>query len=79
MFQKWEAETDTRSHTQVKASIARNIKKEVKKLYPMLGEDLDQIFPKKQPIFLMKCLQRVTVVESRGFWWFYRVSDGWCV
>mmetsp|Transcript_5035 Transcript_5035/g.9270 ORF Transcript_5035/g.9270 Transcript_5035/m.9270 type:complete len:225 (+) Transcript_5035:3636-4310(+) len=76
MFQKFDASKDIRSHTQVKGSIARNIKKEVKKLYPQLDEVIDHIFPKKNPVYLVKCHQIVTVVESRDFWWFYRVRNG---
>jgi len=56
--------------------VARNIKKEVKQRYPQLNEILDEIFPKKHPVYLMKCSQHVTVIESRGFLWFWRISDG---
>mmetsp|Transcript_29526 Transcript_29526/g.41166 ORF Transcript_29526/g.41166 Transcript_29526/m.41166 type:complete len:219 (+) Transcript_29526:109-765(+) len=76
MFKKFDAETDIRSHTQMKASVARKIIKEAKTRYPQLGEIMDMIFPKKQPVYLVKCAQHVTCVESRGFWWFWRIRDG---
>ena len=46
---------DVRSHAMVKASIARGIKSELVERYSdVLGETLDQMFPKKEPIYLMK-------------------------
>lgn len=78
MFRKFEGIQDIRSNTQVKSSVVRDVKKQVTQLYgsTLTAEILSQIFPKKQPVFLVKSLAYVTFVESRGFLWFWRIRTG---
>ena len=67
MFKKFSPSESVAGRSQVKTSVARKIRKDVEAAYPMLGEDLDALFPKKAPMHLVKCLHHVqlVVVENR--------------
>jgi len=76
MFKKFTKEADVSNHSQVKTSIQRNIRKQIQQNYPDLEKDLDFIFPKKTPIYVTKCSNRVNLVVCNKIVWFFNYYDG---
>lgn len=77
MFKKFIPDENISGHSQVKTSVARNIKKKILKSYPKLKEVLDSVFPKKEPMFVTKCPNHVNlVVNFEGEAWFFNERDG---
>lgn len=82
MFQKF-TKSEISGQTQTKSSVARNIKGEptliVAKIlaqYPMLQDFIDELIPKKQPLFIVKCLDRVSLISVNDEYLFFQHFDG---
>jgi len=55
MFKRFDPSTDVSTSTQVKSSVQRGIKSEIRSSHPALTEEiLDQLLPKKQPLVQYK-------------------------
>ncbi|KNC84285.1 malignant T cell-amplified sequence 1 [Sphaeroforma arctica JP610] len=62
--------------TQTKSSVARGIRQKVLDSYPMLEDEIESLFPKKQPLFLVKCHDRIQMIHSNGEPLFFNEHDG---
>jgi PUA domain protein len=81
MFQKFTKE-DINGQTQTKSSVTRNIKgtliltAKLVSQYPSIEAIIDDLIPKKSPLFLVKCLDRVTLVQVNDQYLFFQHFDG---
>ncbi|CAI8509805.1 unnamed protein product [Hanseniaspora opuntiae] len=61
MFKKL-TKQDIKGESPMKSSFSRNLKQELLNKYPnMTAEQLDEILPKKKPISLIKCEDRLSL------------------
>jgi len=67
MFKKFGKE-EVSGYTQVKASVARGIRSSIAEQYPYLAEHgiLDELIPKKEPLFVAKCSNYMQVACLHG-------------
>jgi hypothetical protein len=79
MFKKFTIKSDVSAHTQVKSSVARKIIKAIVAQYPMLADEVEQLFPKKGAIFTSKVPGYLGLVTCQDFIWFFTTRDGACV
>lgn len=76
MFKKFIPDENISGHSQVKTSVQRNIKKKILVSYPCLKQQIDIIFPKKEPMFVTKCHNHVNlVVNNQGQAWFFNERE----
>lgn len=76
MFKKFVAKEEVSGTTQLKSSVQRGIKSTVKELYPSIDPYLDQVFPKKDQIVLIKCKEHIEIIAVKGELVFFRQRDG---
>eukprot|EP00735_Rhodelphis_limneticus_P004077 TRINITY_DN15629_c0_g1::TRINITY_DN15629_c0_g1_i1::g.18678::m.18678 TRINITY_DN15629_c0_g1::TRINITY_DN15629_c0_g1_i1::g.18678 ORF type:complete len:183 (+),score=69.28,sp/Q6DER1/MCTS1_XENTR/57.14/2e-69,PUA/PF01472.15/2e-15 TRINITY_DN15629_c0_g1_i1:95-643(+) len=62
--------------TQVKTSVQRGIRSKLVEQMPYLADYVDDILPKKEPMFIAKCAEHVSVVVMNGEPLFYNKRDG---
>eukprot|EP00808_Paulinella_micropora_P022754 g68125.t1 len=74
MFKKFQVKTSVSGRSQVKTSVARNIKKQIKELYPQL--EMDELFPKKAPLVVVKCDNHIQLVLSNNEVLFFNHRNG---
>ncbi|KAF0978640.1 hypothetical protein FDP41_002460 [Naegleria fowleri] len=75
MFKKWTKE-EVGSITKLKSSVERGIRKSIEEQYPMLGESLEDIIPKKVPLVVAKCPGQVKIYISNNEPKFFTIHDG---
>jgi PUA domain protein len=75
MFKKF-TKQDIHGQTQAKSSVMRAIKQSIVEQYPLLEEHIDELLPKKQPLYLVKCLDRVVLLQSQDQFLFFQSFDG---
>eukprot|EP00457_Paulinella_chromatophora_P017695 gb/GEZN01018792.1/.p1 GENE.gb/GEZN01018792.1/~~gb/GEZN01018792.1/.p1 ORF type:complete len:185 (+),score=13.63 gb/GEZN01018792.1/:118-672(+) len=77
MFKKFQVKTSVSGRSQVKTSVARNIKKQIVSLYPQLESEMDILFPKKAPFVVVKCENHIqlVLVQSEVLFWNHRNGD----
>merc|ERR1712012_1422760 len=76
MFKKFVAKEEISGSTQLKSSVQRGIKTTIKDTYPSIDPYLDQIFPKKDQIVLIKCKEHIEILAVKGELVFFRQRDG---
>jgi len=76
MFKKFVAKEEISGTSQIKSSVQRGIKAKVKESYPSIEPYLDQIFPKKDSIVLVKCKEHIEILAVKGELVFFRQRDG---
>lgn len=76
MFKKFVAKDEVSGTSQLKSSVQRGIKQKVKDSYPSIEPYLDQIFPKKDSIVLVKCKDHIEILAVKGELVFFRQRDG---
>jgi PUA domain protein len=67
---------DIGSFSQVKSSVQRSIRGKIIEQYPMLGDAMDKIVPKKQPMVIAKLQPHIQIVVLDGEPVFYQQRDG---
>ena len=65
MFKKFDVDTDITSQIQVKQSVQKAIRANIRDQYPLLTPYLDEIIPKKEPVNLIKGKDHVEIVACR--------------
>ncbi|SCQ16373.1 cell cycle regulator protein, putative [Plasmodium ovale] len=60
----------------MKSSVQRSIKMTILKLYPKLEEFIEDIFPKKGPLFLGKCTNHITIIIGNNEVLFFQIRNG---
>ncbi|KAL2915095.1 translation machinery-associated protein 20 [Polyrhizophydium stewartii] len=76
MFRKFNTKEDIAGQTQVKSSVQRSIRTKILEQYPALEPHIEDLLPKKSPLFLVKCLDRVNIVSVNGRYLFFNSFDG---
>ncbi|CAG9474771.1 cell cycle regulator protein, putative [Plasmodium vivax] len=64
------------SQNLMKSSVQRSIKATILKQYPKLEDFIEDIFPKKGPLFLGKCINHVTVIIGNNELLFFQIRNG---
>ncbi|SCN62530.1 cell cycle regulator protein, putative [Plasmodium chabaudi adami] len=64
------------SQNLMKSSVQRSIKATILKQYPKLENFIDDILPKKEPIFLGKCTNHVTIIIANNEVLFFQIRNG---
>mmetsp|Transcript_49490 Transcript_49490/g.124439 ORF Transcript_49490/g.124439 Transcript_49490/m.124439 type:complete len:182 (-) Transcript_49490:39-584(-) len=75
MFKKFTI-GDLTANTRVKSSIARGIRSKIEDQFPTLEPVLDEIMPKKAPMFIAKCHPHVSMIVVEGKVKFFQIRDG---
>ena len=76
MFKKFDVDSDITSQIQVKQSIQKAIRSNIRDQYPSLAPYLDDILPKKEPVSLIKAKEHVEIVACHKEPLFFRKRDG---
>jgi len=76
MFKKFIREENVISNSQVKSSVARGIRSSLVGQMHDIGEVIDDIIPKKQPLVLAKCSNHVSLVVVNSEPVFFNERDG---
>uniref|UniRef100_A0A7S0Q2B3 PUA domain-containing protein n=1 Tax=Coccolithus braarudii TaxID=221442 RepID=A0A7S0Q2B3_9EUKA len=77
MFKKFTREEHVKSHSKVKSSEQRGIRSAVLNQYPALEEHIDELMPKKEPLFTCKCQNNVQLVLApNGEFIFFQCRSG---
>ncbi|XP_033631746.1 malignant T-cell-amplified sequence 1-like [Asterias rubens] len=75
MFKKFDEKENISGTTQVKTSVIRSIREKLLDKYPDIKDYLDQILPKKEPIKLIKCHERIEILAIAGEPVFFKQRD----
>lgn len=77
MFKKFDEKENLSAVNNVKSSVQKAIRAKVLEQFPHLGDYLEQILPKKDPLRLAKCQEHVEIIVGKdGEQLFYRQRDG---
>ncbi|EGF78855.1 hypothetical protein BATDEDRAFT_90296 [Batrachochytrium dendrobatidis JAM81] len=76
MFKKFNLKEDIAGQTQVKSSVQRNFRAKIVEQFPLLAPYIDDLIPKKDPVFLVKCLDRVNIISVNNKFLFFNSFDG---
>mmetsp|Transcript_10346 Transcript_10346/g.23928 ORF Transcript_10346/g.23928 Transcript_10346/m.23928 type:complete len:149 (-) Transcript_10346:423-869(-) len=78
MFRKFTREEHISGKSQVKSSVQRGIRGSILDQYPGLEEEIDELLPKKEPLFVCKCANHISLVASGHNFvpLFFQVRDG---
>eukprot|EP00842_Homolaphlyctis_polyrhiza_P002311 jgi/Hompol1/3080/HPOL_001555-RA len=76
MFRKFNTKEDVAGQTQVKSSVQRAIRNKIIEQFPLLEPVIEELLPKKSPLFLVKCLDRVNIVSVNNELLFFNSFDG---
>ncbi|AWU76336.1 hypothetical protein CAS74_000286 [Pichia kudriavzevii] len=74
MFKKF-SKDDVHTRTNVKSSIAKNIRNKIVEQYPLLQDHIDDIMPKKVSVSLYKCEGKIQLYVVNGEILFYQQFD----
>ncbi|KAI6654751.1 Malignant T-cell-amplified sequence 1-like [Oopsacas minuta] len=75
MFKKFDVDSDITSQIQVKQSVQKAIRSNLRDQYPLLTPYIDDILPKKEPVNLIKGKDHVEIVACRKEPLFFRKRD----
>ncbi|KAJ1344541.1 hypothetical protein BSLG_000065 [Batrachochytrium salamandrivorans] len=67
---------DIAGQTKVKNSVQRNFRIKIVEQFPLLEPHIDELIPKKDPVFLVKCLDRVNIISVNDKFLFFNSFDG---
>ncbi|KAK3724952.1 hypothetical protein QZH41_017159 [Actinostola sp. cb2023] len=76
MFKKFQHKENVSGVTQVKSSVQRGIKAKIIEQYPPIAEYINQIFPKKDPMVVVKCHEHIEILAVNQELLFFRQRDG---
>ncbi|KAI9223569.1 hypothetical protein BC828DRAFT_364128 [Blastocladiella britannica] len=76
LFKKFDPASSVTGQTQIKSSVQRSIRTKLVESYPNIEPHLDDILPKKTPIVLYKCQDRVQIIAVDGVPLFFNHFDG---
>ena len=77
MFRKFSREEHVKTFSKVKSSEQRAIRAQIAQQYPALDEHIDDILPKKEPLFVAKCTDyRQIVCQPDGECVFFQCRSG---
>ncbi|KAF9585714.1 Malignant T-cell-amplified sequence 1 [Lunasporangiospora selenospora] len=77
MFKKFSIKDDVTGHTQVKSSVQRSIRAKILDQYKAGIEGIiDDVMPKKVPLFLMKCHDHISLIVMNNEILFYQRFEG---
>ncbi|KAI0340596.1 hypothetical protein BDW22DRAFT_1414512 [Trametopsis cervina] len=76
MFKKFQPSTDVSGQTSVKSSVQRSIRNNILAQWKIDQETLEQIWPKKEPITLVKCREHISIYQLHGEPLFFQHYDG---
>lgn len=77
MFKKFSREDGIANTTQAKTSVQRNIKKQLQQDYSGIESilDTDELFPKKAPVYIVKCHGHLSLCVCQGQVLFWQAHD----
>jgi len=75
MFKKFSSSENISSTSLAKTSVIRNIRKSIIQSYPSFENRLDQLIPKKSPVYLTKCSGHITLLVVGGIVLFFQNED----
>ncbi|KAK8827999.1 hypothetical protein WA556_004630 [Blastocystis sp. ATCC 50177/Nand II] len=76
MFKKFYINESISSKSQVKSSVARNIRKTILEQYPDFEKYADEVFPKKENVVVAKCQNHLELIIVNKEPIFYSYHDG---
>eukprot|EP00041_Stephanoeca_diplocostata_P029115 m.852106 g.852106 ORF g.852106 m.852106 type:complete len:137 (+) comp23494_c0_seq24:206-616(+) len=76
MFKKFVLEEQVSGSTQVKSSVARGIKGKLVEQYPAIEDIIDDLIPKKSPLYEIRCKDHVKIYAVNEELLFFQQRDG---
>lgn len=76
MFKKFQPSTDVSGQTSLKSSVQRSIRSNILSHWKIDVETLEQIWPKKEPLTLVKCREHISIYSLHGEPLFFQHFDG---
>ncbi|XP_031571611.1 malignant T-cell-amplified sequence 1-like [Actinia tenebrosa] len=76
MFKKFQHKENVSGVTQVKSSVQRGIKNKIVEQFPPIADYINQIFPKKDPMVVVKCHDHIEILSVNQELLFFRQRDG---
>ncbi|KAI8923701.1 hypothetical protein BC831DRAFT_469880 [Entophlyctis helioformis] len=76
LFKKFNPKEDIAGQTQLKSSVQRAVRSKILEQFPALAPHIDDLLPKKSPVFLVKCLDRVSLISVNNETLFFNSFDG---
>ncbi|KAI9184537.1 translation machinery-associated protein 20 [Blastocladiella emersonii ATCC 22665] len=76
MFKKFDPKESVSGQTQAKSSVQRAIRTKLAEQYPKIEPYLDDLIPKKSPLVIVKCQDRIQVLTVNGRPLFFNHFDG---
>lgn len=76
MFKKFQAKEAVSGVSQVKSSVQRGIRTALVEHFPPIDDYISQIFPKKEPLVLVKCHEHIEILSVNQEILFFRQRDG---
>ncbi|KAJ3392136.1 Malignant T-cell-amplified sequence 1 [Lobulomyces angularis] len=76
MLKKFTVKDDVSSKSKVKSSVQRTIRSKILAQYPLLEPYADELLPKKDPLFLVKCKEQLNLVSINNRVLFFNYYDG---
>jgi len=76
MFKKFVREENLVGVSLVKSSVARGIRNTIAEQFPLLGDRLEEILPKKENISIGKCTDHLNLIVVNGEVVFFNERDG---
>ncbi|OSX64979.1 hypothetical protein POSPLADRAFT_1178577 [Postia placenta MAD-698-R-SB12] len=76
MFKKFQPSIDVSGQTSLKSSVQRSIRSNILSHWKIDVETLEQIWPKKEPLTLVKCREHISIYSLHGEPLFFQHFDG---
>ncbi|KAJ3042629.1 hypothetical protein HDV00_006908 [Rhizophlyctis rosea] len=76
MFKKFNTKEDVSGQSKTKSSVQRAIRSKILEQYPALNPYIEELMPKKEPLILVKCHDRLNIVMSQNRLLFFNHHDG---
>ncbi|THH33917.1 hypothetical protein EUX98_g340 [Antrodiella citrinella] len=76
MFKKFSPSTDVSGQTSVKTSVQRSIRSGILSQWSIDQDTLESIWPKKEPLILVKCREHISIYTLHGEPLFFQHFDG---
>ncbi|KNC96194.1 translation machinery-associated protein 20 [Spizellomyces punctatus DAOM BR117] len=76
MFKKFTPKEDVSGKSKVKSSVQRGIRAAILEQYPSLNPYIEELMPKKEPLILVKCHDRINIVMVGERLLFFNHHDG---
>ncbi|KAI9091121.1 PUA-like domain-containing protein [Phlyctochytrium arcticum] len=76
MFKKFTPKEDISTKSKVKSSVQRGIRASILEQYPALNTYAEELLPKKEPLILVKCHDRINLVMQQDKVLFFNHHDG---